>query len=475
MAAARAAAGRDRAVGRAVAGGLLPFRAWELGLGALLAVVPLQRVPGAAPVGLALIGAAVFGFDHATAFPGVAALLPCLGAAAVLIGAPGPTARALAVSPLRALGRWSYALYLWHWPVVVYFSFIWMRGPTLAEALVLGLLSIGLAAASYRLIEVPLRNVDLGPPRRVLERGLAASAAALVVGGSVWFGGYDPAEAPSASRQATAASIDDTVDGCPGMAAARDDVRVCGFGTPEAPPDVLLWGDSHAASLAVAMAAEGEAAGLTGRVVAKNVCPPLLGIRLEQVAAGHGCVAHNEAVFTWIARNRPARVALHARWPLYAEGSRTGDERGPQPKLVVAGSDGRVAMLDHALTATVDALEALEIEVVLIDSVPEGEFDVTSVWERTRRLGLPLPDGPARARIRTRNRRVAPVMATLGDRQGVSRVEPVRALCDEERCAVFGADGPLYGDSNHLTHAGARRVAPLLRPALGVETYSLVD
>src|SRR6185503_19019211 len=106
----------------------LPTRAWELGLGGLLAVGAgaLARVPGrivglAGWLGLLAVGAATVAFDATLAYPGVAALLPVLGTVALVAGgsrALGP-GRLLSIPPVRFLGRISYSLYLVHWPILV--------------------------------------------------------------------------------------------------------------------------------------------------------------------------------------------------------------------------------------------------------------------------------------------------------------------------------------------------------------------
>ena len=107
----------------------LPTRAWQLAAGGLLALgapllgrVPLAVAAAIGWLGAALLGASLVVIGPTTPYPGLAALLPTLGAVALIasggvVGSPGWIA--LARAPLRWLGRISYSLYLWHWPVLI--------------------------------------------------------------------------------------------------------------------------------------------------------------------------------------------------------------------------------------------------------------------------------------------------------------------------------------------------------------------
>ncbi len=147
---------------------LTPFRFWELMLGGLIPLFGLAAPRSRAASetlawgGLGLIAAAVFGYTLETPFPGLAALPPCLGAAAVILSCERPgsnaAARLLSLPAATALGRISYSLYLWHWPVIVFAGHWLFRRPTGIETPALIALSLALAAASYRFVEQPFRH-----------------------------------------------------------------------------------------------------------------------------------------------------------------------------------------------------------------------------------------------------------------------------------------------------------------------------
>ena len=141
-------------------------RAWELALGAALAVAGqrLRRLqPAAGWLGLASILAAAVVYSDSTAFPGYAALLPTIGAAMVIaagVRREGGASRLLSLAPLRYVGDRSYALYLWHWPVLVIATDY--AGHELSVTIRLLLLSaaFGLSILSYRFFENPIRRMN---------------------------------------------------------------------------------------------------------------------------------------------------------------------------------------------------------------------------------------------------------------------------------------------------------------------------
>ncbi|HXG27092.1 MAG TPA: acyltransferase family protein [Candidatus Binatia bacterium] len=196
---------------------LLPTRAWELGLGGLLAVaaLPIARVrrpirQAAGWVGLVAVVASAFLIDLETPYPGIVALLPTLASALVIVSAirpaDEPTAAPwpLETRPLRFLGLISFSLYLVHWPIFILAEVAWRgsavpppeAGETLEPlpiALLVGLvvLSVVVAAVSYRLVERPFhKGFSVGGwslarvrPRWVLSGAVLAMA--VVVAGSL--------------------------------------------------------------------------------------------------------------------------------------------------------------------------------------------------------------------------------------------------------------------------------------------------
>ena len=177
---------------------LMPSRGWELGMGCLLALAlarsstpsttsvlaprAVREVLGA--VSLTAIVAACMMYDETTPFPGTAALVPCLAAAALIgVGAHGGSlaSRLLASRPFVSIGLLSYSLYLWHWPLLAFVRIYRDNEdlpPTLALACVVT--ATGLAAITWALVERPVRSRSARPVTVFSFAGIATVAVVTV-------------------------------------------------------------------------------------------------------------------------------------------------------------------------------------------------------------------------------------------------------------------------------------------------------
>jgi peptidoglycan/LPS O-acetylase OafA/YrhL len=207
----------------------LPTRAWQLAAGGLLALgapvlgrAPRRVAAAVGWLGAALLGASFVAIGPTTPYPGLTALLPTLGAVALIasggvVGSPGWIA--LARAPLRWLGRISYSLYLWHWPILVLGPVALGlgvaadegAGDDLAIRVALVVIAIVLAAATWALVEEPFRRGRLVPLGRGRGFALAGATALVLVLGSTAVGVVGDREVAAAALDAGAASTDDEV------------------------------------------------------------------------------------------------------------------------------------------------------------------------------------------------------------------------------------------------------------------------
>jgi len=259
----------------------LPYsRAWELLTGTVIALGFFPRMRSAAlrnaatALGMAMIAYAILEYSSQTAFPGAAALMPCVGAALIVgAGESGSTlvGRALSWRPMFSIGLISYSLYLWHWPVIVLNDL--GLAPNFGDLLphqwgfalllqksnkaMIVLVSFLLAYLSWRFVERPFRSRPLRIERRPLFALSAATVLALLLSSGVVLraSGF-PARFPSAAVEvasfrlvpdAVLGRLGDCVISYHNQATVFDDGRC--LKTAPGKETYLLVGDSHAAQL----------------------------------------------------------------------------------------------------------------------------------------------------------------------------------------------------------------------------------
>lgn len=460
---------------------LTPSRAWELGIGALLAFAPVAA--GAQPWrrevmaigGLAAIAAAVLTFDANTTFPGFAAALPCLGAAAVIhagIGGPSRVSRVLSARPLVFIGLISYSLYLWHWPLLAFTreQLGTLDLPFSTAALAVSA-AVVLAAISWVLVETPIRRRRSRRPAGPLLFGFLAAGGLAAVAATVVVGDGIPSRlSPELRALLERAPVMRAPDGGACMERTPEE-GLCRIGLEGAAPTFLLWGDSHALALAPAIDVAAATVGEAGLLASSSACPALLGV----LYPGNGrCDPMRAAVMDEI-RLRPElrTIILVSRWALWQtnldpfEGPRPDDHRQfDDPAL--PGEPGEQGVVAFGLVQLVDALRAMNREVVIVATAPEFPFDVSAAVLAHARFGRPMPPGPDIEDYAERNAGVMAVLAELDALEGVRIVPLADFLCRPECLAAFNGR-PIYRDDDHFSYYAART---LLGPLMAERIWS---
>jgi len=494
----------------------LPARAWELGLGALVAVVahrsgPPPRAAATALgwLGLLAVVLAVVMLGGTTAFPGPWALLPVAGTAAVLLaGGRGGVGRLLGTPPARLVGRLSYSWYLWHWPVLVLAPEVLERPLTAAERLGAVLGAAVAAALTTRLVEDPLRfSVRARRPRTglTLGAGLTALAVGVAIGTAHTLprleggravvlaalpeavrvptvatpnsaGAPTPAPAPPPPAdplaEALAASVgvralpanleprlaavdgdrplvfqDDCHQGFTGTRVAS-----CTYGDPDAPTNVVLLGDSHAAQWFPGLHQAADEHGWRLVSLTKTTCPPMpLEVFSTYLRRTYTeCRTWRDRALRRIAEEQPdvvvVGVARH-----YGKGAYGFDVFGPEW---------------HAgLASLTEQLRGTGAQVVVLGAKPMPPGSLPDCLARYRsdatRCGTARED-PVRLAG-------AAAEAQAVTRAGGRYVDVAPWLCGTSTCPPVVGNLLVHRDDNHLTTAYARWLAPVLAQAVAPE------
>ncbi len=421
---------------------LAPMRAWELLIGAVLATgcVPairtrwIAQAMGAA--GIAMIALPVMLYSEATVFPGAGALLPCLGAAALIHsgGAAATwTSRLLSLGPMVRLGLVSYSLYLWHWPVLV-LARIEAGGQLTAQAAAVAVgVSLALAFLSWRYVEGPFRGKGtVGSRRRVFAGAALAMTAAISCGAAAHVSGGWPGRFPDYARPEIAGKAHMNEGTCflrsDQLSSDYGGVERCTFG--RGATKVVVWGDSFAAHLVPGLQAAAAEAMEVVQITA-SACPPVIGFKPVSRPA---CAAFNDAAVAAIERTRPDVVVLSGRWELYP---------------------GQRLSLD-LLQATLDRVGRTGAKVLVVGHAPTFDFDhpYDAVYRSGRATAA--ANGPSRS------------VLPLGLIAGASVIDPMAVLCAARECPLKDDAGWRYFDGGHLSVAGSRLMATALGPRIGM-------
>ncbi|WP_062205195.1 acyltransferase family protein [Demequina salsinemoris] len=483
-------------------------RAWEFGLGTLLAVAVATlsaRVPAAlrAPrarivlawLGLVLIAAAIATFDADTPHPGLPTLVPVVGTMLVIaagtVAGRGSPERLYSARAVRALGDASYSVYLWHWPVLVLLPYVVGRalsGPALALALPLVAV---LAAASYRLVERPViesRAAWLKRPSRVFA-ALAAGmvlACAIPVATNAWRA-HEVAEFEAHAAEAAA-----DLDSCFGAAGAADPSRcsegasdslvpnpafaaddvaqillddpdcymdktergfsACEYvgGTGEV-GDVLLIGDSHARQLTPLALELADRYDWTLHIATRASCPFSAADRVHDTSLiPERCAEWNEEAAAYAAsRSWTLVITSQIQGREFQQGAFDSGEAAAVQGLVdqwapLVESGARILAFRDSPATRTDILECLEL-----------------TWEDDA-----LACAQTREEALTEDYQVAAASQFSTDEVRV--VDLTDLYCDDALClpAVHGAE--VYQDNvGHLTATWVRSLVPVVVDRVG--------
>lgn len=415
---------------------LLPTRAWELLLGALLVMAPLPQLRsrmGAEAVGAVAFGLilyAVFAFTEDTAFPGLNALFPCVGAAALIYLGEGhhrtAATRLLALTPLVWIGLISYSMYLWHWPITVFARHLLLRDFTAADTVMLIVASGVLGYLSYRFIEQPFRHPR--PDARsagVLWGGAGAMAVIAAVGAlGVALKGL-PQRFPDFQR-IEIAGTEQWMERTCFLGANQTwrawDPTAC-TRTGGLDTNMLLWGDSFAAHYVPGLIS--HSTDLPGNLVQYTAagCRPIFEFFSYSLP---NCHDFNSRVPQIIRSMKIKTVVIAARWQ----------------KLGSRGFTG--------LQQTVEALRDLGVKVYVVGQSPEFPIDVQSLAYRQSRAGAQPPGNWPSAVHPKVNQELQEVVSGIA-----SYIDPIAKLCEAQTCQYIRDGKFLYEDYGHLSAAGS--------------------
>jgi peptidoglycan/LPS O-acetylase OafA/YrhL len=456
-----------------------PARAWEFGIGGLAAlgwVTSWARRWKLLPMlGWVAAGALLLSFvliTEASSFPGYIALLPVAATACVLVCGAAQNERGpagiLRAAPFQWIGRRSYSIYLWHWPILALAVAIYpSMSPALSPArsvaggLICAALTLICAALSYQWLEAPIRNSPWLARRSIRSIGLGVGLTAMGVAAAICgaFVAKHFASSPGQRVIASAARARSVASqrGCLVQAKVSDPVS-CVFGDPSSSVTIVLFGDSHAGQWSSPLASVSKAEHWRMVTYLKSGCAaanvPVFDPRLHRIS--DECVAWRANAIGAIVRLRPNLIVVSEFSSRYTRG-------GPSTTGV---NSARFARWAARMKRTVNDLRGAGSQIVLLRDSPTPKGDMENCLEDAQWRGVSkeICDRPRASAVDSGLTRAESQLAD--SIPGVRFVDLTSEFCSETTCPAWRNGMMVYRDSSHMTNGYAASLAEPLRAAL---------
>ncbi|MEL6554414.1 MAG: acyltransferase family protein [Cyanobacteria bacterium J06621_11] len=441
---------------------LAPSRTWELSLGALGILIPIQTSKNREFIGWIGLGGIIASnllFNATIPFPGFAALIPAISTLLVLRTCASRSqswlAHCLGWKVFKNIGRVSYSWYLWHWPVLVFALAIW---PDLSLLVRVGLVALGwvIAEISYHCLEKPIRHNSFLAQKsaRSITVGILITVFSVFL--SVGWIQKATAQAYSPAQiQYTRAKNDVPIiyqNGChadfQSEAPKIDGCTVpdTADNQPTERPSVILVGDSHAAQWYAPFSQLAEANGWALTSMTKNACPYADVLKFEPALGREysECSKWRQKTLEYIEASQPDMVVV-AYWT-----------KQPFSREEWIGGTERI----------MEKLSAASKHVIALKDTPSIEVDAPvclarkSSWLFAKFSNTPCEMSKQIAKDGSAEQMAYEAFLLATEKySNVSVIDMNDYVCDRNTCNLQQDDLILYRDSHHLTETFALTLA----------------
>ncbi|MEO1660396.1 MAG: acyltransferase family protein [Pseudomonadota bacterium] len=458
-------------------------RAWEFGFGVLINFIPsvktkkMEVVKYSRWAAFFVIGVCMiplFNLEHL----GASAALPLVLATSIIIwvGPCGGTVitQLLEQRQVRYIGKISYSLYLWHWPIIVFYSYPFPEKVSLGvvEQVSLAGFTVLVAVLSHRLIEQRFRVYSGEARFRSLSTVGVSGALLAFAGGVILFNpSTSPQSGPSPLGYITAKqeASEFQKDPCLVRGQSLPDDSACGIEDPLSSEKnydarIMLWGDSHAAHLIDAVRVELSGKNVKLSFATKAGCPPIIDVRfVPSDFLKKECPDFNKNVIDYIQDRPPDVLIVAGSWHSTIESKHT---------LVSDTDTDNIRNLSNSLAKMVTISNDLGIKTIFVGPVPEPSFDPVRCVEIKAHHKKSL--FPCIVELSHRNLTVeeefSKVVSPLVS-DNILYLPLMQEYCGEEVCRYATDEELLFIDDSHISGVEARRILGLISSSILGEGY----
>lgn len=455
---------------------LLPSRAWELLIGALVAFYYTEHnikkhkhwhSELGSLFGFLLIIYSIFFFTEQTPFPSLYALAPTIGTALILVFSTHKTkiGKFLGCKPLVFLGLISYSTYLWHQPIFAFARHKNLDEPNIFLMITLVVATVLLGYLTWRFVERPFRNRHYFSRKQVCVTSIICTSLFIFFGVTgILKNGYST-RFSSQVTEISSVPDDGRLDNCI-EEIQRTEGITCVIGDATLKPSVALVGDSHSTRLTNELSKRLKLIGISANVYAQSDCPPLIDVASDNPRKSPKCRKYRDYTFSEIQSDKNIRdVILVAEWPNYTNGGRINDFNATlytDSQSMHKNLNENVAVVNRGLKRTIILLDKINKNIILVKSVPEYRNSVPQILSKrlvaTGRANMGSDTVNYQA-YHQRNQEFDSIIKNNGLEKIASIINPFDILCPQGTCNFIDENGYLfYVDSNHLTAKGSEQI-----------------
>ncbi|MFH7564609.1 acyltransferase family protein [Oceanimonas smirnovii] len=460
---------------------LIQYRGSELLVGALLSMLVHDRSGSLfayesiiSRLGMAGAAALVLLFillDEETVFPGLNAFMVSVASAMIILNGElrkGLLYRLLSTRELALIGRLSFSLYLWHWPVLAIYRYSFNQ-IDLVGYFVCVLLILLLSYFSWRFVEKPFRYSKLGGGRVFLVYFVIPVSALVFVSKDIKNSqGYHErmSEGTRSLYESTMSTYDDTIKS-PIADSRYEPFSLVPIGDVRrlpGPPSALLWGDSHAAHYRGFMDKFGKENLFYSLYGGADGCPPIIGVDiLKHGSPEKNCSDKNKKIFEVIKDSDVSVVFLAGRWARYTETTPSEGERGDL--IFLSGADDYSESVENTrrnfrkgMDYTIGILIENGKKPVLFEQVPSYPFDPGNCVIR-KGMHSWMKNVSCEVERQSVDKRQLYANKVISEMERkypellVVRVNEF--ICNPSYCSSMVNGVPLYHDDDHINVAGS--------------------
>ncbi|MFL0800343.1 MAG: acyltransferase [Agarilytica sp.] len=478
---------------------LYPFRAWEMFLGTLLATKFIPQLVSRlwnniiAITGLVLVILPTFLYTDKTLFPGAAAFMPCFGTALLIYSGnshQGWVQQILSSSIPVYIGKLSYSLYLWHWPLYVIYAYISPEGLSTLDVIMVAAATVTASYLSYRYIETPFRYGQFSWSNRMLPVFSATAVFSFVAMAAGFYlhktnGMPQRLNAETAAFAHAGGDLFGDLSGCvlednnilPG-------IGFCPIGDPlNSESYTLIWGDSHGGAYKRGYESAINNNSQHALLAWTGGCPAVFGLEKDESVSSKliddQCPIRNNAILKLLKEDKRINsVVIVGRWSYYILGEGVGVDEHNKISLWPEGSN-QDAVTDQArlfidsFMSTLNTLKEMDKKVFVVEQPPEFERYVG------RKIAIELMRGSKEiqtnldaltaqhySKVMKRQGPMQLALSHAENQQLATILNTHGFFCENDTCTLMRNGAPMYFDNNHVSSFGAEQINTMFTPVL---------